>query len=80
MSSANNWVVGGAAANNVANVTLDLLDSFIGDVLEHPSPDHMLYELTIGEKVLWFFVYGVIAFLAVFGNLLVIYVVFTCPR
>lgn len=82
MSSANSWVVAGAAANHVvANWSSDFLETFTAEDSGPAYPLHEeLYELTIGEKVLWFFVYGVIAFLAVFGNLLVIYVVFTCPR
>lgn len=62
-----------------SNITGHALeDTTTGVHGEHPHDE--LYVLTLGEKIIWFFFYGVIAFMAVFGNLLVIYVVFTCPR
>lgn len=39
-----------------------------------------LHEFGYYELALWFFLYGTIAFLAVFGNLLVIYVIVSRPR
>lgn len=48
-------------------------------LLEDPVFDN-LHVLTPYEIAMWFFLYGVVAFLAVAGNLLVIYVVATSPR
>lgn len=45
-----------------------------------PSAPFGLHELTMAEFVMWVILYGVVAFLAVAGNLLVIYVVSTSPK
>lgn len=42
--------------------------------------EEQLHELSFAEKTMWVIMYCVVAFLAVFGNSLVIYVVFTSKK
>lgn len=42
--------------------------------------EHPLHALSMAEFVMWISLYGLVAFLAVSGNLLVIYVIYTSPR
>lgn len=44
------------------------------------APMKDLHTLTLAEYILWIILYGTVAFLAVAGNLLVIYIVSTCPK
>jgi len=47
---------------------------------ESMPPDDELHSLTWTEQAMWVALYGLVAFLAVFGNILVIYVVYTSKK
>lgn len=66
---------------NLFNTTTPLsLPPSSSDIIPVYEDEHPLYKLTPAEFVLWIFLYGFVAFLAISGNLLVIYVIYTSPR